>query len=408
LSIITRELLATGSCRSTPARAAAAAHRFANPGRNRPSAPDQPGRDTPKQSSSDRAGRPVAGRGRIGQLIGTTSISATPVDYKLRNRPRPGTEQRGPSGSPSCACASYRDGYARVYEKIGSARVPKVRSPGVPWSMKYISATLRDRAQAPLAAIANGCRLLTIGGSARRPRQPIPAQGTVRDRRLSALQALNPLLARPAPRGRRPRLMPSETSTHRLCERDLRRGSRHSRPNQPPVVVRRIPAEDLRPSFVASIFRRSAPVASATVLDTRPLPISLQDARHGSKVGVIGDRALLVNAAVRPGHDPGRHPIETPAAGGVGCGSRPGQSGAGRADRRRLGSTWACPQRRAASCRARPRQLPTAAARSISTSTRTQSSKFQSNCRSRHVSGSHLRGRTSPLSDGIWASRLMP
>lgn len=238
------------------------------------------------------------GRAEIGQLDRDDAISRyAPVDYEVTDA-NLGTEQRGTLRVAKLRLR-YQADTATLggYEKIGIARVTEVRSDrAILVDDKYIAPTLAIGAQAPLAAYANELQgLISHRAEALAARVTDPGtKGSAEIADFLLLQALNryePVLRHAVATAH---LMHPE-DFYRLCSGIAGEIATFTSESKRASVFAEYRHEDLQTSF-ASIFADLRSSLSA-VLEQSAVPISLQDRRHGIKVGVIGDRSLLVNAA---------------------------------------------------------------------------------------------------------------
>jgi type VI secretion system protein ImpJ len=238
------------------------------------------------------------GRAEIGQLDRDDTISRyAPVDYEVTDA-NLGTEQRGTLRVAKLRLRYQTDAATLGgYEKIGIARVTEVRSDrAILIDDKYIAPNLAMGAQAPLAAYANELQgLISHRAEALAARVTDPGtKGSAEIADFLLLQALNryePALRHAVATAH---LMHPE-DFYRLCCEIAGEIATFTSESKRASVFAEYRHEDLQTSF-ASVFADLRSSLSA-VLEQSAVPISLQDRRHGIKVGVIGDRSLLVNAA---------------------------------------------------------------------------------------------------------------
>lgn len=237
------------------------------------------------------------GRAEIGQMDRDDAISRyAPVDYEVTDA-NLGTDQRGTLRVAKLRMRYQVEGATLGgYDKIGIARVAEVRSDrAILLDDRYIAPTLSVGAQAPLAAYANELQgLISHRAEALAARVTDPGtKGSAEIADFLLLQALNryePVLRHAVATA--PLLHPEDF--YRLCSEIAGEIATFTSQTKRAGVFTEYRHDDLQTSF-ASVFTDLRSSLSA-VLEQSAVPISLQDRRHGIKVGVIGDRSLLVNA----------------------------------------------------------------------------------------------------------------
>jgi type VI secretion system protein ImpJ len=238
------------------------------------------------------------GRAEIGQLDrDDQGTRFAPVDYEVTDA-NLGTDQRGTLRVAKLRLR-YQPDTATLggYERIGIARVIEVRSDRtILLDDKFVAPTLAIGSQPPLAAYA--IELLGLIGHraealAARITDP-STKGSAEIADFLLLQALNryePVLRHAVAMA--PALHPEDF--YRLCCEIAGEMATFTTEAKRASVFPDYRHDDLQNTFAAIYIDLRSSLSA--VLEQTAVPIPLQDRRHGIKVGVIGDRSLLMNAS---------------------------------------------------------------------------------------------------------------